>query len=209
MSLTFPLSIPDYDDIQEMRVRNLNAVSRTVSPYTFSTQVQEHAGDAFIFSFKLRPMRKSRANAWIAWLKALRGGANTFLVGDPHRRQPEGTAATYPGTPLVAGASQTGTELDIDGCPASQTGWLLAGDWFQLGTGSDSRIYMITEDVDTDISGNATLVFSPELRTSPADNATVYVSDTECICRLVDPNPEWTVRADHWHEIEFEAIEDL
>lgn len=209
MALTFPLSIPDYEDIQKMRIRNMNAVARTISPYTLSQQVQEHAGDVFIFSFRLRPMRKSRAGAWIAWLKALRGGANTCLIGDPHRRDPEGTAKDYPGSPLVNGASQTGGTLVIDGAPVSQTGWLLEGDWIQLGTGSDSRIYMVVEDVTTTSGGAASISISPELRSSPADNAVVYTADTVCICRLTDSNPEWTVHADHFHEIEFEAIEDL
>jgi len=209
MALTFPISIPDYEDIQEMRIRNLNAVARTVSPYTFSTQVQENAGDAYVFLVRLAPMRKSRANAWIAFLKALRGGANTFLLGDAHRRTPEGTAATYPGAPRVNGSSQTGGTLIIDGAQASQTGWLLAGDWFQLGTGSDARLYQIVQDVDTDSGGNATLVFSPELRSSPADNAVVYTDDTEGCFRLTDNTQEWSVDKDHWHEIEFEAIESL
>jgi len=210
MALTFPISIPDYSHLQTMRIRNINATASTVSPYTFARQTQEHAGDAFVFYYKLIPqLTKVQAGQWIAFLKALRGGANTFLLGDAFRRSPQGTASYAPGTPLVAGASQTGGELDVDGLPANATGYLLRGDWIQLGSGSDSHIYMVVEDVDADGSGQATIAISPELRSSPADNAAVTVSNTECVVRLVEPNVEWSIDAGHLHDIEFEAVEDL
>lgn len=209
MALSFPTSLPDYEDIQEMRISSLSATSRTLSPYTFHAQAQANAGDVFVFRFALRPMQKDDAAPWIAFIKALRGGANTCLVGDPHRRSPLGSAATAPGSPLVAGASQTGTSLAIDGCPANATGYLLAGDWIQLGTGSDSRIYMVMEDASTNGSGAVTLTISPSLRASPADNAAVTVSNTVCACRLLNPNVEWSVNKEHWHEIDLEFIESI
>jgi hypothetical protein len=46
------------------------------------------------------------------------------------------------GTPVVNGASQSGSSLVVDGAATSQTGWLLAGDYIQLGTGGDcSTLY--------------------------------------------------------------------
>lgn len=209
MALSFPLSVPDYNDIQQMQIETFNAVSRSASPYTLSHQTQENSGVVRIFRFQLRPMFKEDANTWIAWLESLRGGSKTLLIGDPHNRSPQGSASTSPGTPLVAGASQTGAELDIDGCPANATGYLLAGDWIQLGSGVDARLYRVTATVSTNGSGAATVDIFPDLRTSPADNSAVTVSSTEGCFRLVEPRVAVSVGVHHVHDIEFQVIESL
>lgn len=209
MALTFPLSIPDYEHIQEMRIETVNAVSRNVSPYTFQTQVQAYSGVARLFRFQLRPLYKDEAGQWLAWLDALNGGAELCLIGDAHNRDPQGSASTTPGAPLVAGGSQTGLELDVDGLPLSTNGYLLAGDWIQLGSGEDARIYRITADVNTDGAGAATFDIFPALRTSPANDSAVIVSDTVCAARLVDNAWQYEVNRDHLHDIEFQVMEAL
>ena len=76
------------------------------------------------------------------------------------------TRGAYGGSPLVDGGGQTGNSLNIKNASASVTDWAKAGDIFRWG----GSIHILTTDADTDGSGDATLNFVPEIRTSPADN---------------------------------------
>lgn len=75
------------------------------------------------------------------------------------------------GTPLVNGASQTGTSLDIDGLTSAPQ----AGDVFKI-AGVD-LVYTVTTDA-TVTSGAATLAINPALDSSPADNAVITFLST-------------------------------
>jgi hypothetical protein len=77
------------------------------------------------------------------------------------------------GTPLVKGASQTGTSMTTDGWTNSLT-QMKAGDFFSVA--GDVKVYQLTDDVVSDGSGNATMTFFPPLRRSPADNAVIDIT---------------------------------
>ena len=74
------------------------------------------------------------------------------------------------GTPLVNGASQTGRSLVTDGWNAS-IAIFKAGDYLKE-AGSD-KVYMVTADVSSDGSGDATISIEPALVSSPADGAAI------------------------------------
>lgn len=82
------------------------------------------------------------------------------------------------GTPLVNGAGQTGSNLVIDGASASITNWLRAGDIIKV-VGA-AVVFDVTADVNTNVSGQATIPISPPIFTgqSPADNAAVTIDPT-------------------------------
>lgn len=105
------------------------------------------------------------------------------------------TVGPLGGTPLVNGASQTGTSLVTDGWTASAGSRLKAGNvftiagvyavnpWTRQTTGA-LRQFTVTADTSSDGSGNATISISPEIVTSgpfqnvtgsPADNAAITV----------------------------------
>jgi hypothetical protein len=109
----------------------------------------------------------------------------------------------------VNGASQTGSSLVIDGATTTQTDWLKAGDWIQLGTGSSSKLHKVVQDVDTDGSGNATLEIWPDLRSSPADNAAINLSTCKGVFRLNNNISSWNINSISSYGIEFEAVEAL
>ena len=119
------------------------------------------------------------------------------LLGDPIGATPRGSASSAPGTPVVNGASQTGDTLSIDGLPASATGYLKAGDYIQLGSGTGAQLYKVLDDVDSNASGEADLTIWPDLRSSPADDATVVVSNAKgfipiIYCRVqLDDRHRW------------------
>jgi len=81
------------------------------------------------------------------------------------------------GTPLVKGASQTGSSLDTDGWPAS-TVVLKAGDWITLA--GITQAFRVTSNVTSDGSGNATIPITPQIISggSPSDNAAITLTDS-------------------------------
>jgi len=176
------------------------------SPLSGVTQTKELTGAKWGASYNLSPMKQSSAKNIQAFLLKLRGGVNTFQAYDPDHKSPSGTANSSPGTPKVAGGSQTGNTLDIDGCPTSETGWLLVGDYFTV----NNEFKMITEDVDTNGSGEATLTFEPPLRNSPSDNADVEVSSPTCKMMLVDDNQSgWDSNQFGVYSFQINAIEKI
>lgn len=113
---------------------------------------------------------------------------------------PTHTVGPLGGTPLVNGASQTGTSLITDGWTAAAANRVKEGDIFTLGSGATSiygvkpqtaasggatstgvlQQFVCTADGDSDASGNLTLSISPAITpsgssqtvtASPADNA--------------------------------------
>lgn len=200
---TYPLALPS-SSFASIQIRMESVTSMDESPFTFSQQVFEHQGQRWAADVTLPPMKRANAQQWSAWFGLLRGRSKTFLMGDPLGATPQGSAG---GTPLVNGADQTGANLIIDGASAGQSGWLLAGDYIQLGTGSTSRLHMVTEDTDTDGGGNATIPVWPDIRTSPADDATVTLTNTKGIWRLNDNVSRWDINNASVYGVSFAAVE--
>ena len=80
------------------------------------------------------------------------------------------------GSPLVAGASQTGSNINVDAAPVSVTNWLRQGDIIKFA--AINVVYDITAGVNTDGAGLATLPISPAVFSggSPANNAAVTIT---------------------------------
>jgi hypothetical protein len=154
-------------------------------------------------------MKREDADEWNAFLTSLNGQFGTFLLGDPLAANPRGSAGVTPGTPLVNGTSQTGNILAIDGCPESATGYLKAGDYIQLGSGSTSRLYKVLSDVNTTSDGAASIDIWPDLRESPSDNAPVTVTNTKGLFRLSSNESSFTISNASIYGISFGAVEAI
>jgi len=87
------------------------------------------------------------------------------------------------GTPLVNGASQTGSNLVTDGWPVS-TAVLLAGDVIGV-VGLNHRLD-VTADVTSSGTGTATIPINPPILAggSPANNASISISPV-FLCKIV------------------------
>lgn len=109
--------------------------------------------------------------------------------------------------PFVNGASQTGASLVIDGASPDEVGYLLPGDYIQLGSGSTATLHKVLEQVDTDSSGNATLTLWPHIRTAPADNAAVTLGNTVGRWRLASNESSWNVNEASIYGISFSCVE--
>lgn len=209
MTISYPLDIPTNLGIANITFSPESAVTISQSPFTYQQQVLTHQGQRWAASVTLPPMRRQDAEPWVAFLLSLKGQVGTFLLGDPNGKQPQGSASSNAGTPLVKGAGQTGSTLIIDGLPTSVTGYLLAGDYIQLGAAGSASLYKVLTDVNTNSSGEATLDIWPNLRSSPLDNATVVVTNTKGKFRLKSNIQSWQINEASSYGISFDCVEAL
>ncbi len=193
MSITYPLSLPTVSGIRTITLKTMNSIGVSRSPFTYKEQVFDYGGQMWEADITLPPMNRAEAEEWISFIIKLKGQSGTFLLGDPSAATPRGSASSTPGTPVVSGASQTGAELSIGGLPTSTTGYLLAGDYIQIGSGSSARLHKVLSNADTDGSGNATLDIYPSIRVSPGDASPVVVSNAKGVFRLSTNEASWSI----------------
>lgn len=208
MALTYPISLPDTTSIQEVEFQQNSIVAVTRSEFTGSQQVHKHDGQWWTVHGVIVPKTRTSGDDWAGFFMSLNGSEGTFLLGDPHGATAKGSASSAPGTPLVNGASQTGDQLVMDGAPNSVTGYLLRGDWIQLGSASSARLYRIKEDADSNGSGEITLEIWPDLRSSPGTNDAIIVANTLGVFRLTDA-PSYRINAGHFYIQNFTAAEAI
>jgi len=183
-------------------IRQVTKDAASQSPFTGSTQVLSYDGQWWEMDVTLPPMTASEAAEWLAFGSLLRGRYNTFSMGIPGKATARGSVG---GTPLVNGSSQTGSSLIIDGATTSQTGWIKAADFFQLGVDENARLYMATADANSDGSGNVTMTIWPDLVT-PLDNATVTVSSPVGAWRMASPDRVWDIETAEIYGLSFTAV---
>ena len=203
MAITYPLSLPNTTSYRSARMTARSVVGVTRSPFTGTQQVQKHQGQWWEFEAALVPMARADAEEWIAFMLSLNGQQGTFLLGDPLGSTARGSAG---GTPLVKGASQTGSSLITDGWTASQTGILKAGDYFQLGTGSSSKLYKVLADANSDGSGIATFDIFPGINTAVADDSALDVTAAKGVFRLASNEMGFDLKQAQQYGISFSAI---
>lgn len=206
MPISYPLALPTTTGVAKIRLIANDIVGISQSPFTAAQQVYRYTGQFWEADITLPPMTRAEAEYWISFLLKLNGPYGTFLLGDPVGGTARGVAT---GTPVVNGGSQTGNELVTDGWTTSTTGILKAGDYIQLGSGATARLYKVLDDVNSDGSGNATLTLWPDLRSAPADNATITVSSPKSVFRLATASAQWDVNEASIYGLTFGAREAL
>lgn len=209
MAISYPLDLPTQTGIASIRLVAKNVVSASTSPFTFKQQIIKHAGERWEADITLPAMKRDDAEEWLGFLLSLGGSYGTFLLGDPLGTTPRGSAASVPGTPLVDGANQTGNSITIDGCPTSQSSYLKAGDYIQIGSASTARLHKVLENVTTNASGETSISIWPALRESPADNAPITVTNCKGLFRLSSSETSWDVNTASIYGITFGAVEAI
>lgn len=207
MAFSYPLTLPTVSGIRSISLRTKNAVGVSQSPFTYKQQVVDFTGQQWQAEVTMPPMTRDEAEEWVAFLVKLKGQLGTFLLGDPSAATPRGSASSTPGTPLVNGANQTGGVLTVDGLPTSATGYLKVGDYIQLGSGSSSTLHKVLTQVDSDGSGTASIDIYPSLRSAPADDAAITVSDCKGVFRLASNETNWSIDEATLFGVTFGAVE--
>lgn len=123
----------------------------------------------------------------------LRNGT-TFDITHRDHLTPKGA---YGGTPLVAGASQTGATINLDGASATITNWARAGDLVTFA--SINTVYEVTADTNSDGGGLVALPIDPPIfvGSSPANNAALTTTAVTVRARVVAAEYPETDASDH------------
>lgn len=205
MAITYPLTPPTEPGFSGVRITPRSVVSVSQSPFTGSQQVQQHQGQWWEAELSIGAMSRAHAEEWIAFLLSLNGRQGTFLLGDPVGAAPRGTIS---GTPQVNGAhSVRSATLAVKGLTVGTT--LLAGDYFQVGTGATSRLHKNLVSVTADGGGLATLDIWPSLRTALSDSASIVTTNTKGLWRLASNEMPFDISAGIIYGVSFAAIEAL
>ena len=202
---SYPLTFPTVSGITTQRFALTRTVSVSASPFTGQEQVFQHEGEFWTTQITFPPMLKDKAAVVLAFLLQLRGRRGTFKIGDQDRKTIQGVAT---GTIRVNGASQTGNQVALDGFANSTSNVFKAGDYIQIG----SYLYMVTEDVSSNSSGEADVKIEPALRQgieTIADDATVVYSNTTTIMRLDSNETGWSTDQVSKYGITLSASESL
>lgn len=202
MSITYPITLPTAPRPREITMRSHNVVGVAVSPFTGHQHVYKHPGEFWSVDVVMPPMKRANAEKWLASITSLAGASGSFYMTPYGHETPQGVAT---GTPLVAGSSQSGDDVFIDGLTPSTNGIFKAGDFFSLG----GYLYKILTDANSDSSGQTWLNIWPSLRGSPADDAPLTTTDPTGIFRLASNDVEFTVGAAEIYGFGFSAVELL
>lgn len=169
------------------------AVTPVPSAFIGSQQVQDWGGRWWHYEIEMALTKGADGRRLSGFFAALGGAAGRFLLADPAAAHQVSTL----GAPLVSGGSQTGNTLLSAGWEPDSTP-LLSGDLFSLGSGAQTRLHQLTEDVSSDATGAATLSFVPPLREPPLDQAGLNVTTPAVCLRLTSPVPTRIGRADSY-----------
>lgn len=173
-----------------------------VSPLSGAVQTLDRGGEAWRIRLAFNNLTGDDKAELQAFVAKLNGNQHRFTIRD-HSHVQRGTLS---GTPLVAGAGQTGTSINIDGV-GTVSNWMRSGDRFSI----DGHLKICTADVNSS-GGAATLNFAPRILVAPANNAPVTVSNPTGIFMLANPDNGWTSkpgRDSHLADFFIDAIEDV
>lgn len=183
MTISYPLAFPNsLVSTATYQFSIDNADGRNPSPNTYQEQVITHGGERIRLTFSWAPLSLAQFRDIWGFIVSLDGAVGSFTWGEAlEMKTPAGPAT---GTPLVNGVNQVGKVLITDGWTHSVTGILKRGDWI----GVSGSAYWVTQDANSDSSGNCSINIWPNIRTplgsSPGDNAPIATSNVTCTMRL-------------------------
>ena len=199
MAISYPVALPTHTGIAQIELRAINAVAYSASPFTFAGQAHAYPGQMWTTDVTLPPMKTTDAEQWLGFLLSLRGQFGTFLLGDPLRTSPRGTAASCTITGVAGDNTVSATVT------AGQT--LLAGDYIQLGTGANATLHKVLVNY-TGTGSAANLEIWPALRVArTAVSATL--SNAKGVFRLSSNEQAWSINEASIYGITFAAREAI
>ncbi len=205
MAITYPRTLPSVSGPRSIELRAVNATALNQSPFTFQSTAYEYTGQMWQADIDLPSLPRNDAEVWVGWLLSLRGRAKTFLLGDPAGATPRGLAATFPGSPSIS--NQVGGSITVTGASANKTGWLLPGDYIQIGSGDTATLHKVLERANTNASGEASLEIWPYVRGTRSGSVTVRNAVGRF--RLASNEQAWSINEATIYGITFGAMEAI
>ena len=177
-----------------------NLVNQTLSG---KKQVRQIGSQYFSFTVQMPPLQQEKAQEVFAFLQKQKGSFEDFTIVAPLDNLGAGKAET---DIQVVGAHTSGdASIALDGFTASQTGALKAGDIIKFA--NHSKVYMVQSDIDSDGSGALTVLISPNLVASLADNEAVTVNKPSFTVYLENNEIMYSTDASGFYSISFDVRE--
>lgn len=205
---------------------------RSLRRFGGSEQIVLNRSAFWTFSIPLLPSHNVQAKRWRAAIAELADPSLTFDATPPgYRGSAYALARVQPLQPLllsngtnlqlsngtllsintglggggqivVNGGGQLGYSLDMAGADPGET-LFRPGEYFAV----NGELKVVTAQADADAQGEATVSFTPALRASPANGASVSISRPTARFRLIAP--EWGLRANRLHSATLTAVESF
>jgi hypothetical protein len=185
LSITYPLTWPSEIKPNTAVIRPMSAVGLEMSPFSFSQVVQDFGGQIWEMALSFPPMVRANAELLNALILELNGSEGTVLMGDFSSAAPRGSADGTPGTPTIDGGIAAGSVyIPVKGMPAGASGYLLKGDYIQLGSTGSARLHKVLGTLASDSSGNGEVLIWPRTRVAYSDDAPIVVENAVGAFRL-------------------------
>ena len=166
-------------------------------------QVRQIGSQYFSFTVQMPPLQREKAQEVFAFLQKQKGSFEDFTIVAPLDNLGAGKAET---DIQVVGAQSAGdASIVLDGFSASQTGALKAGDIIKFA--NHSKVYMVQSDIDSDSGGALTVLISPNLVASLADNEAVTVNKPSFTVYLENNEIMYSTDASGFYSISFDVRE--
>ena len=206
MAITYPLTPPTTPGFVSSNFGIKRSIAISESPFTGQQKSYEYDRALWYATLSLPPMKRTQAAAWCAFLVALKGRRGTFLLGDPDAKEARGN---IPGDRTLSSAASAG-DNEISFAYTASDGYVAfeAGDYFQIGTTSSSRLYMVVEQA-TVSSNSVTATFEPALRADASSGTSIIVSEPKSVFRLDSNEVSWDADNISKYGITFSCTEAL
>ena len=166
-------------------------------------QVRQIGNQYFSFTVQMPPLQQEKAQEVFAFLQKQKGSFEDFTIVAPLDNLGAGKAET---DIQVVGVHTSGdASIALDGFSASQTGALKAGDIIKFA--NHSKVYMVQSDIDSDSGGALTVLISPNLVASLADNEAVTVNKPSFTVYLENNEIMYSTDASGFYSISFDVRE--
>jgi hypothetical protein len=166
-------------------------------------QVRQIGSQYFSFTVQMPPLQQEKAQEVFAFLQKQKGSFGDFTIVAPLDNLGAGKAET---DIQVVGSQAVGdSQIELDGFSASQLGALKAGDLIKFA--NHSKVYMVQSDIDSDGSGALTVLISPNLVASLADNEAVTVNKPSFTVYLESDEIMYSTDASGFYSISFDVRE--
>ena len=148
--------------------------SSSKNPFTGGSRITRMPGAKWTLTASWSKLQPAEGNFLDAYIASTQGGAALQRVRDLSYTHPQGVRT---GSVVTVGAAVDGNSLSTSGWTAGVTKQLAVGDRFSFidPVSGLEHLYVISVQVNSDGSGNATLQFYPELRILPPAGTAINI----------------------------------
>jgi hypothetical protein len=194
-------ALPTVLNPTNVTIRSMQPTRVSVS-HSLKRQARTTGAQRWALTFGYAQMARAVYAQFYGFLMAQRGQADTFTTVLPGQTAPLGSWA---GSPVVSGAAQTGRSITVGGFTASQSGVVKAGDYFKFN--GHSKVYMITSDANSSVTGTATLSIEPALLVSPTNGEGIVSSNVPFTVALAADSLNGGVQAGPLYSLSIDMVE--